>query len=43
MPKKPYKCASQTGAQIGKTEILINTLGYYLAHDPSPILVCSRP
>ena len=26
-------------AQIGKTEILLNILGYYIAHDPAPILV----
>jgi phage terminase large subunit GpA-like protein len=28
-----------SGAQIGKTEILLNILGYYISHDPSPILV----
>ena len=28
-----------SGAQIGKTEVLLNVLGYYIAHDPSPILV----
>ena len=26
-------------AQIGKTELLQNALGFYIAHDPSPILV----
>ena len=28
-----------TSAQVGKTEILNNVLGYYIAHEPSPILV----
>ena len=28
-----------SAAQIGKTEILLNILGYYISHDPSPILV----
>ncbi len=28
-----------SGAQIGKTELLLNGLGFYIAHDPSPILV----
>jgi phage terminase large subunit GpA-like protein len=28
-----------SGAQIGKTEMLLNVLGYYIAHDPSPILI----
>ncbi len=28
-----------SGAQIGKTEILLNILGYYIAQDPSPILI----
>ncbi|MBQ6737237.1 MAG: phage terminase large subunit family protein [Synergistaceae bacterium] len=28
-----------TSAQIGKTEILLNTIGYYIDQDPSPILV----
>ena len=26
-------------AQVGKTEILLNIVGYYVTHDPSPILV----
>lgn len=26
-------------SQVGKTEIELNTLGYYIEHDPSPILV----
>ena len=28
-----------TSAQIGKTEMLLNTIGYYSEHDPSPIMV----
>lgn len=28
-----------TSAQIGKTEMILNTIGYYSEHDPSPILV----
>ena len=27
------------GAQVGKTEIVLNVVGYHIAHDPSPILV----
>ena len=27
------------GAQLGKTEALLNIIGYYIAHDPCPILV----
>lgn len=28
-----------TAAQVGKTEILLNTIGYFIDQDPSPILV----
>ena len=28
-----------TGAQIGKTEIINNSIGYYVSQDPSPMLV----
>lgn len=28
-----------TAAQIGKTEIILNTLGYYIDKEPSPILL----
>ena len=28
-----------TAAQVGKTEILLNTIGYYIDKEPSPILV----
>lgn len=28
-----------TSAQIGKTEIILNTIGYYSHHDPAPILL----
>jgi len=28
-----------TASQCGKTEILLNTLGYFIQHEPSPILV----
>lgn len=27
------------GAQVGKTEVILNVIGYHIAHDPSPILV----
>ena len=27
------------GAQVGKTEMLLNCIGFHIAHDPSPILV----
>lgn len=30
------------GAQVGKTEMLLNVIGYHIAHDPSPIL-CVQP
>lgn len=29
----------QSSSQVGKTEIVLNTIGYYVTHDPSPILV----
>ena len=28
-----------SAAQIGKTEIVNNVVGYHIAHDPAPILV----
>ena len=28
-----------TGVQLGKTELLLNTICYYVAHEPSPILL----
>src|SRR5690554_4212173 len=28
-----------TSAQVGKTEILLNTIGYHIDYDPSPIMV----
>src|SRR4051812_1949712 len=28
-----------SSAQVGKTEVLLNTVGYYIDQDPSPILV----
>ena len=28
-----------SGSQLGKTELLLNIVGYHIAHDPSPILV----
>lgn len=31
-----------SAAQIGKTEIILNIIGYYIAYDPSPIL-CLQP
>lgn len=27
------------GAQLGKSEMLLNTIGYHMAHDPAPILM----
>ena len=27
------------GAQLGKTEAILNIIGYHIHHDPSPILV----
>ena len=29
----------QAGAQLGKTEVLLNVIGFHVAHDPAPILV----
>ena len=29
----------ECSSQVGKTEILLNTLGYFIQHEPSPILV----
>lgn len=28
-----------SGAQVGKTEVLLNAIGFYICHDPAPILV----
>ena len=28
-----------SGSQIGKTEVLLNTIGYYIHYDPAPILM----
>jgi len=28
-----------SGSQLGKTELLLNIVGYHIAHDPAPILV----
>jgi phage terminase large subunit GpA-like protein len=28
-----------SGAQVGKTEVLLNAIGFYICHQPSPILV----
>ena len=28
-----------SGSQIGKTEMLLNAIGYYIAYDPAPILL----
>lgn len=33
------KIVVMTSAQVGKTEILLNIIGYYVHYDPSPILV----
>ena len=30
------------GAQLGKTEVILNIIGYHIAHDPAPIL-CVQP
>ena len=29
----------QAGSQLGKTELLLNVIGFHVAHDPAPILV----
>lgn len=29
----------KSSSQVGKTEILLNTIGYFIQHDPSPILL----
>lgn len=29
----------QSSSQVGKTEILLNIIGYYITHDPSPMMV----
>ena len=34
-----HEVVFMSGAQVGKTEVLLNILGFYIAHDPSPILV----
>ena len=31
--------AIKSSAQIGKTEIVLNVIGYYMEYEPSPILV----
>lgn len=31
-----------SSSQVGKTEVLLNIIGYYIAHDPSPML-CLQP
>lgn len=36
--KKCHRIVLMTSAQIGKTEMLLNTIGYYSQHDPSPIM-----
>jgi phage terminase large subunit GpA-like protein len=28
-----------SGSQLGKTELLLNIVGFHIAHDPAPILV----
>ena len=28
-----------SGSQIGKTEVLLNTIGYYIHYDPAPMLM----
>lgn len=33
------KVVIMSGAQLGKTDIILNTIGYYIHHDPSPMLV----
>ncbi len=29
----------QAGAQLGKTEVILNIIGFHIAHDPAPMLV----
>lgn len=33
------KLVIMSAAQLGKTDIVLNTIGYYIHHDPSPMLV----
>jgi phage terminase large subunit GpA-like protein len=33
------KVVIMSGAQLGKTDIILNAIGYYIHHDPSPMLV----
>ena len=46
--KKPMECVSDpkvrkvtlmTSAQVGKSELIINSMGYYVDNDPSPMLL----
>jgi phage terminase large subunit GpA-like protein len=34
-----HSVAVMTSAQVGKSEVLLNALGYYISQDPSPILL----
>ena len=36
--KKTYKIVMMYGAQLSKTEILLNVFGYYADYDPAPIM-----
>lgn len=36
---KTERVVLMTSAQIGKTELLLNTIGYYVDYDPSPIML----
>ncbi len=38
-PPSAEKVVFMTAAQVGKTEIILNTIGYYIHKEPSPILV----
>ena len=37
--KEHERVVIMTAAQVGKTELLLNTLGYYIHYDPCPILI----
>ena len=38
-PPSAERVVFMTAAQVGKTEIILNTIGYYIHKEPSPILI----
>ena len=39
---RTQKVVVMSSAQVGKTELLLNLIGYYVHHDPSPILLLGK-